>query len=419
MTLQVSTRPFPKWAAVLAALLLGPLGAISASGAGRAPEWVQSLPTGAWSPISLNTLSDVDPQRDPEANPRYPNNAPWRGNSGQTGVIDAWNGGAFASGYGESGSLIVWGGGHQDYYGNEIYAFDLKTLRWNRVTKPYAGTISYPYTDGIFPDGSPSPPHIYDQIEYFPPTNSLIVLRTMASNSPSNVPVAAQFSFDTGRWTRSPRNTESHHNSGGWSAYDESRRVIWAEGGSGTTAFTSFNPQARASDGQLGSWANYRWKVGITDAVAALDPQNDILLVTAFRSGTDIHAIDLKNPSASSVRIKQSGDIPARSSGHGWEWSDTRQAFIYWSPGTGVYEVKLSGNDWRNDTWVWTQLTSGSNTSPSAKARPYSRFRIARFDDAEVAIVVTGINQPVYAFRIPGTPPVVVKPLPPENVTVQ
>jgi hypothetical protein len=32
----------------------------------------------------------------------------------------------------------------------------------------------------------------------------------------------------------------------------------------------------------------------------------------------------------------------------------------------------------------------------------YSKFRIASFDDAEIALVVTEVDGPVYAFRIPG-----------------
>lgn len=415
-TFQWSRASVRAVAALGAVLAIGP--AFAQTTMGTSPAWVQAISPGTWAAVSKNTIADVDPEKDSSANPNYPNNAPWRGQSGQSSVTSAWNGGAFASGYGASGSLIAWGGGHQDYYGNEIYAFDLATQRWNRVTNPYKGTISFPYTDGIFPDGSPVPPHIYDQIEYHPGSNSLVILRTMASNTPDNVPVSAEFSFNTKTWKRGPRNSASHAASGGWSAYDSTRDVIWAEGGSGTTAFTRFDPKADGGSGKLGSWTNYSPHVEITDAVGARDPLRDILLVTGFREGPDIYAVDLKNPANSAVIIKQSGSAPSRTAGHGWEWSDARQAFLYWSSGSGVYELKLSGSDWKAGSWVWTNLTSGGSAPASSPDAPYSRFRVARFSDTEIALVVSSVNSQVYAFRVPGAGQAV-RPNPPTAVTVQ
>jgi hypothetical protein len=48
-------------------------------------------------------------------------------------VIGAWNGGAFDRLRGE---FRVHGGGHADYGGNEVYAFDFATLSWTRETDP-------------------------------------------------------------------------------------------------------------------------------------------------------------------------------------------------------------------------------------------------------------------------------------------
>lgn len=48
-------------------------------------------------------------------------------------VLGAWNGGAFDA---ERGEFRVHGGGHADYGGNEVYAFDFSTLQWTRETDP-------------------------------------------------------------------------------------------------------------------------------------------------------------------------------------------------------------------------------------------------------------------------------------------
>jgi hypothetical protein len=373
------------------------------SGTLDAPGWVAELTPGRWAAISMNTIADVDPADDPALNSNHPRSPPWNGDSGQSGVLDAWNGGAFVPTLGGAGALVVWGGGHRDYYGNELYAFDVETRRWSRLTDPYAGEIEFPYDDGFYPDGTPVPPHTYDQVEFHPPTNSFLTLRTMAHNNPSNVPVVAMFSFDTMSWRRSPVNDESHHSSGGWSAYDASREVIWAEGGSGTSAFTRFEPDTENGDGTFGRFTNHPWKLSITSSVAALDPTNDILLVPAFRQDEEVYAIDLSAPDEDAVAIRQAGTPPPPAAGSGWEWSHARGAFIYYATGDGVFELALTSGDWRDGEWTWSALTDpGNDVSPDAPGNPvYSRFRLVEFPGVTLAIVVTRVDRAVYAFRFP------------------
>lgn len=49
------------------------------------------------------------------------------------GVIDAWNGGVFDT---ARNRFIIWGGGHHDYSGNEVYALNMNTLTLSRLTDP-------------------------------------------------------------------------------------------------------------------------------------------------------------------------------------------------------------------------------------------------------------------------------------------
>ena len=48
----------------------------------------------------------------------------------------------------------------------------------------------------------------------------------------------------------------------------------------------------------------------------------------------------------------------------------------------------------------------------------YSRFRLVRYDDAEIAVVVNSVDGPVYAFKLPGSAPIE-KPNPPSSVEAQ
>jgi hypothetical protein len=403
---------------VITALLLA---AGAANAAGRpAPEWVKQIAPGTWAAVSLNTLRDLDPANDPQVNSNHPGPPAWRDN--QAAVLGAWNGGAFASGYGTSGALIVAGGGHADYYGNEVYAFDLATRRWQRLTNPYPSP-SFPVEDGIWPDGTPSVSHTYDQVDYHPGTNSFVMMKTQHDNTGGrSSPVVAMFSLDGLRtpdsnanrdwnkrnWRLSPRNLENYTHSGGWSAYDSKRDLFWANGGSGTRSFVSFDPKPKAEGDRHGRFQNYPQRAAVTDAVASYDPVNDIIVYTVFRSAPEVRAVDLSDPASGSganVQLTQAGAAPERESAHGWEWSPARRSFVYYRRGAGVFELKQQGPDWRTAAWIWSELTSPGNTVvPEGDSRNgvYSKFRIASFDDAEIALVVTQVDGPVYAFRIPG-----------------
>jgi hypothetical protein len=125
-------------------------------------------------------------------------------------------------------------------------------------------------------------------------------------------------------------------------------------------------------------------------------------VITRFGNSTTMYGLDLKNPSGSPVQLNQNGSPPVREGRHGWEWSTTHGAFIYWNGGADVYSVKLTG-DWRTGNWTWSKLTTISNSLTPQDPSPgiYNRFRLARYGQTEYGVVVNSINGPVYAFRLP------------------
>lgn len=395
---------------------------LSAVVATSAPSWAQSMTPGTWTTISKNTLSQLDPADSATTNPNYPGTAPWAGSTGQKSVINSWSGGALASGFGAKGSLIVFGGGHLNYYGSELYAFDLSTQMWTRVTNPYKGNLSWPYSTGTYPDGSPSPPHTYDMISYHPPSNSFVTLTAAEDNDPTiRAEVVHMLDLGARQWRHSPRNT-ANVSDGGWSAYDSTRDVFWLQGGGGgskSTALVKFDPNVDNGNGTYGKYTNYSPQLARTDSVAAYDPNHDILAVATFREYSTVSGIDLKNPEAGPVTLKEGGTAPSKESASGWEWSPSRSAFIYWRRGGDVYEFVPSGTDWKNGTWLWAKVTSGQNSvAPQAMETDngvYGRFQLVSYQDMDIAVVVNRIDGPVYAFRLPSG----VRPRAPENVTAQ
>ena len=109
------------------------------SGSKSINQIIDTIPPGQWYEVPNSKLEPFLPV------PIPPN---W---SGPDSIMGSWSGGAYDS---LRDRLIVWGGGHNDYGGNEIYTFDLASLSWARIWGPSpnipaaGGSCNEAYTDG-------------------------------------------------------------------------------------------------------------------------------------------------------------------------------------------------------------------------------------------------------------------------------
>lgn len=100
-----------------------------------------AMPAGSWKAIPNGTFSSAAYVNDTtctyyiktpcDYNATLASNI--NGASGPLGIFVAWSGGVLDT-VGER--LIVLGGGHSDYFGNEVYAFDFASLKWQRLNTP-------------------------------------------------------------------------------------------------------------------------------------------------------------------------------------------------------------------------------------------------------------------------------------------
>lgn len=104
-------------AVVAIGLCVSPLGSRSADAPCR-------ISPGEWCEIPATALRDVFPTR--HGHPAW-------GIVGPRAVTGAWGGAAFDT---KRGLLLVTGGGHGDYGGNEVYEFSLGSMKWRRATEP-------------------------------------------------------------------------------------------------------------------------------------------------------------------------------------------------------------------------------------------------------------------------------------------
>jgi hypothetical protein len=86
-------------------------------------------------------------------------------------VVRDWSGGIADT---KRNRLILWGGGHSAYYGNELYSFDLNTLQLTRLNDPS------PIADGTscpqaLSDGKPNARHTYAGLAYITHADKMFV----------------------------------------------------------------------------------------------------------------------------------------------------------------------------------------------------------------------------------------------------
>lgn len=146
----------------------------SASATTQASSGGGGIPPGlGWYQVPNSTQQPVCPPNNYNAPPYNP----YLFSAQCHNAIDAWSGGAFDT---SRDRLLIFGGGHGDYEGNEVYAFDLGTLAMVRLDNPSPPNVD---TGGqpnaacptALSDGRPNSRHDYHAVTYDAATDQLWV----------------------------------------------------------------------------------------------------------------------------------------------------------------------------------------------------------------------------------------------------
>lgn len=420
------------------------------------PPWLDRMSLDRWYAISgdrpdlglqptppgTRYLIDNDPARDPRLNPartlkerlrrmlgRDPK-SPWHGVAGFSAITEGWNSAIYASRFGLSGSMIVFGGGHNDYFGSDVHAFDLASREWRRISNGYVdgsdreyGTGAR-YPDSVYPDGSPLPPHTYDYVQYDRLGNDYILFKgqTELGREVKAVAIPHLFNLDTLRWRHGPQHRTAILNSGGWTTWDESRRVLWGHSGDdgGGNAFIGFHPDGDHRNATFGRWTDHfpNKLPGIANHNAMqIFPLHDMIVVSVH-ARDELHALDPADPARAIVRLKSVGSKPLLRPFAALGYAPNIGRLVYFSSLDDgiVYTVAPSREQGSGsgsiEEWFWQAHQPAAGTlRPVADAAAHSRFgvnvshvfgrfRIASIEGIDVAILVRHVDSPVYAFRL-------------------
>ncbi len=333
---------------------------------------IQNLQPGQWYEIKNTPMDAVAPSPQPQGSFRA--------------IIGAWSGGAFDT---KRSQLLVWGGGHGDYSGNEIYGFSMKNFRWTRLTEPssFGGDPGNGSRRQAHADGGPMSRHTYDMIEYIPQVDRFVAGggAVLWQDGQFEDQRTRSFNFDTKRWSDvAPAPCASI---AAVSAVGPDGRM-WMHGSWGSAA------KLAAFDPTTNEWSiHVEWDPGWFGygRNAEIDPNTNKFY--AIGSG-GITVWDLAKPNEEGQRVSTSGsnDIESRSY-PGVAYHPGTKRIVAWSGGSTVYALNAA-------TMTWTsRSTSGVNTSAPSAPGNGTNGRWRYCPDLDVFVVVNATSGNVFVYK--------------------
>jgi hypothetical protein len=364
--------PFATGAALLACALLLLAPAIARADA------IDLLLPGEWYRVPNSLLRSVVPVPAPVGDP--------------AAVITAWSGGAYDT---VNDRLLVLGGGHGDYGGNEVYAFSLRTLTWSRIWGPSSLAVIQARWDGqacteTYDDGNPVSRHNYNAVQFLPAQNALLMFGGSMFRCGNGARDTWMLNLGTGAWQR--RADPPYMYELGWcSAYDPSTGNVFLADPSGYYMH-EYNPAANTWTLRTNSGAGYR-KTGVLDTARRqfiLVGDGQVLSFDVTAGGTYAR----RTIATTGPQNVVAAECP------GLAFDPATNLIVGWVGGADVFTLDPA-------TWVWTRRTPAATnavipTAPTGQGT-YGRFRYVPSRNAFV--VVNSIDEDVYVYRLgSGTP---------------
>ena len=302
-----------------------------------------------------------------------PTNGQFAGTWGVGGpgmVLAAWGGGALDT---KRSRLILWGGGHADYYGNELYAFDIATLTWSRVTDP---TINPVMDQEVNSDGTPNSRHTYSGLGYIAHADRFFgQAGSLAGVGFARCDKSWTFDFDAKKWTDRNPPTTSGGGFGVHCAYDPATKKLWWGNGSGLWSY----------DYDANTWTQ-RNSDGFYYHTSTIDTKRGQLIVVGNGA---VVAYDIKNGNYTKQTWATTGGNDFIAKGNpGVDYDPTLDRIVGWYGGS-PYILNP-------ETKVWT--TGTATGAPGVGSNGiYGRWRYV--PSVNAFVVVTSADDNVYFYK--------------------
>ncbi len=359
-------------------LLLFSLAGAGICGAANAAA-IDDLQPGHWYEVPNSKMQSVFPAVKPI------------GTKDASAILDAWGGGVFDT---KRDRLVLYGGGHNDYAGNELYAFDVPTESWIRLTDPTPNELITTCVD-YYGDGRPSATHTYNRLQYLPNIDGLVSVGMSPFSGTTSGCSAYRhtdvFNFTSGAWERHPDHPELGHTTGRVSAYDPATGHLWVHGTYSPSGLAEYDPINR-------SWTLHRTGSYLEIyGTAAIDPNRRLMvLVGGYGGQRQIRVWDLNNPSQAPTIPATTGDTDLEySNSPGFVYDPVSDRFVGWKGGADVFLLNPAN-------WQWTKVSpAATNTTiPTAQNGTGTNGRFRYIPSKNAFLVVNRANENVYFYRL-------------------
>jgi len=327
---------------------------------------------------------------------------------GPPAVMIAWNGGAMDT---LRNRLYVHGGGHGDYSGNEIYAYNFGSLTWSRPFGPSSNAVipsPAPVSPNIiqqYSDGNPVSVHTYCGFLYIPGIDKVFRCGgSLWSGGGDGSRASWIWNPVTAGWARQADDASLGvgptyiYDPVTHSMYGFSDRGVFKRWNIATNTWSGFGSFQGQSAGDMGGMT-----IG-EDMSVCFDPDtriivacgNSVMIVCNLNTGI------LTQPTSSGAGA--SAIVTKR--GPGMAWDPVSRRIVAWWGGTTTYSLNST-------TLVWTTNTaSGANTvtpptDPLNTTRLEGGFPFSKWQylpSKNVFIVVNSVSGFVYAYRLTANP---------------
>jgi hypothetical protein len=306
--------------------------------------------------------------------------------SGCSAMVTAWNGGALDT---QRQKMIIWGGGHNDYGGNEVYAFNLKTFAWEQLTTP----SKPPFNKDPLDDGKPVSRHTYDGVEFIAHRGTILGWGGSRSTDGNGTNLTWEFLPDTKTWTNlgpTPPPAPSPYDFG--LAYDPTSKKVLLHGHSylGAYDFAS-NQWSKLLDF---GYPPYSGKYDSWDTrVGAVDPARRLFVSLGGGSSVLVYDIDAGKvlSLAAPWNALDGGAAFLAKPAPGLDYDHATQQLVAWAGGAP------QALDTSASPHKWSARSSTGAPASAVGAGTYGRWRYApRYN---VFVLVNGAEDDVRFYK--------------------
>jgi hypothetical protein len=300
-----------------------------------------------------------------------------------TSHIDAWNSGAFDT---LRDRMITFGGGHNDYFGNEIYAISLDPSSIQRIIGPAVPIAPNPSCIESLASGTqPNSRHTYDAVAYMENIDSLFVYGgSLAScgNASNSVWI---YHFSTNVWEKMAYSGgPPRYDYGVVSAYDPNTGRVYLQDNNQLWYYDYATNHFTQAGAGYGIPYNYM--------KAVVDPVNKKLVIVGAAT-VRMYDIAPGSQFVQSTLNTSGGTAIVNASAPGLAFDPVSQKIIAWNEGPSVYSLDLS-------TRIWTQQSFGTGPPPRKPTCVGTFNRWGYSPNSGVFVEVNNVDNNAWVLRL-------------------